>query len=473
MIIGRKRESQILNSALQDNRSHFIAVYGRRRIGKTFLVRETFGYRFTFQHAGMADGGMRDQLEAFRISLKDAGLSVPRLHSWSEAFEGLKDLVRNSTEKRKTIFIDELSWMDTPKSRLVPELEHFWNSWASARQDIVLIVCASATSWMLSEIVHNKGGLYNRLTDQIHLHPFTLSECEEYVKSGNLAFNRSQIMQYYMVFGGVPFYWTFIRKGLSIIQNIDGILFSKDAPLKEEFKYLYASIFKKPAVYLKIVETLGKKKVGMTRDELIHASGLPNSGDLTRKLEELESCGFIRRYKAFGHSRKDSVYQLIDFFTLFHYKFLADAPNDEKNWANQINTPLANTWTGLAFERVCMEHIPQIKRKLGISGILSDVSSLYCRSNPEKGIAGSQIDLLIARKDQVINLCEMKYSNVEYTLTETEDRKIKKRINDLILYSGTKSAVFPTLITTYGLVENSYSGNIQSIVTMDDLFVPD
>jgi hypothetical protein len=473
MIIGRKRESQILNSALQDNRSHFIAVYGRRRIGKTFLVRETFGYRFTFQHAGMADGGMRDQLEAFRISLKDAGLSVPRLHSWSEAFEGLKDLVRNSTEKRKTIFIDELSWMDTPKSRLVPELEHFWNSWASARQDIVLIVCASATSWMLSEIVHNKGGLYNRLTDQIHLHPFTLSECEEYVKSGNLAFNRSQIMQYYMVFGGVPFYWTFIRKGLSIIQNIDGILFSKDAPLKEEFKYLYASIFKKPAVYLKIVETLGKKKVGMTRDELIHASGLPNSGDLTRKLEELESCGFIRRYKAFGHSRKDSVYQLIDFFTLFHYKFLADAPNDEKNWANQINTPLANTWTGLAFERVCMEHIPQIKRKLGISGILSDVSSLYCRSNPEKGIAGSQIDLLIARKDQVINLCEMKYSNVEYTLTETEDRKIKTRINDLILYSGTKSAVFPTLITTYGLVENSYSGNIQSIVTMDDLFVPD
>jgi hypothetical protein len=473
MIIGRKRESQILNSALQDNRSHFIAVYGRRRIGKTFLVRETFGYRFTFQHAGMADGGMRDQLEAFRISLKDAGLSVPRLHSWSEAFEGLKDLVRNSTEKRKTIFIDELSWMDTPKSRLVPELEHFWNSWASARQDIVLIVCASATSWMLSEIVHNKGGLYNRLTDQIHLYPFTLSECEEYVKSGNLAFNRSQIMQYYMVFGGVPFYWTFIRKGLSIIQNIDGILFSKDAPLKEEFKYLYASIFKKPAVYLKIVETLGKKKVGMTRDELIHASGLPNSGDLTRKLEELESCGFIRRYKAFGHSRKDSVYQLIDFFTLFHYKFLADAPNDEKNWANQINTPLANTWTGLAFERVCMEHIPQIKRKLGISGILSDVSSLYCRSNPEKGIAGSQIDLLIARKDQVINLCEMKYSNVEYTLTETEDRKIKTRINDLILYSGTKSAVFPTLITTYGLVENSYSGNIQSIVTMDDLFVPD
>ena len=473
MIIGRKRESQILNSALQDNRSHFIAVYGRRRIGKTFLVRETFGYRFTFQHAGMADGGMRDQLEAFRISLKDAGLSVPRLHSWSEAFEGLKDLVRNSTEKRKTIFIDELSWMDTPKSRLVPELEHFWNSWASARQDIVLIVCASATSWMLSEIVHNKGGLYNRLTDQIHLHPFTLSECEKYVKSGNLAFNRSQIMQYYMVFGGVPFYWTFIRKGLSIIQNIDGILFSKDAPLKEEFKYLYASIFKKPAVYLKIVETLGKKKVGMTRDELIHASGLPNSGDLTRKLEELESCGFIRQYKAFGHSRKDSVYQLIDFFTLFHFKFLADAPNDEKSWANQINTPLANTWTGLAFERVCMEHIPQIKRKLGISGILSDVSSLFCRSNPEKGIAGSQIDLLIARKDQVINLCEMKYSNVEYTLTETEDRKIKTRINDLILYSGTKSAVFPTLITTYGLVENSYSGNIQSIVTMDDLFVPD
>lgn len=472
MIIGRKRETQILNNALQDNKSHFIAVYGRRRIGKTFLVRETFGYRFTFQHAGMADGGLQDQLDAFRSSLKDAGLSVPRIHSWADAFEGLKDLVRNSTEKRKTIFIDELSWMDTPKSKLLPALEHFWNSWASARQDIVLIVCASATSWMLSEIVHNTGGLYNRLTEQIHLHPFTLADCEEYVRSCNLSLNRSQIMQYYMVFGGVPFYWTFIRKGLSFAQNIDETLFSADAPLKDEFKYLYASIFKKPDTYLIIVETLGKKKAGMTRDELIHASGLTNSGDLTRRLEELESCGFIRQYRAFGHSRKDSVYQLIDFFTLFYYKFLVDAPNDEKLWSNQINTPLINTWAGLAFERICMEHIPQIKRKLGISGILTDVSSLYCRANPDKGIAGSQIDLLIARKDQVINLCEMKYSNVEYTLTKTEDSRIRTRINDLILSSGTKSAVFPTIITTYGLTENSYSGNIQSVVTMEDLFIP-
>ena len=472
MIIGRKRETQILNNALQDNKSHFIAVYGRRRIGKTFLVRETFGYRFTFQHAGMADGGLQDQLDAFRSSLKDAGLSVPRIHSWADAFEGLKDLVRNSTEKRKTIFIDELSWMDTPKSKLLPALEHFWNSWASARQDIVLIVCASATSWMLSEIVHNRGGLYNRLTEQIHLHPFTLADCEEYVRSSNLSLNRSQIMQYYMVFGGVPFYWTFIRKGLSFAQNIDETLFSADAPLKDEFKYLYASIFKKPDTYLIIVETLGKKKAGMTRDELIHASGLTNSGDLTRRLEELESCGFIRQYRAFGHSRKDSVYQLIDFFTLFYYKFLVDAPNDEKLWSNQINTPLINTWAGLAFERICMEHIPQIKRKLGISGILTDVSSLYCRANPDKGIAGSQIDLLIARKDQVINLCEMKYSNVEYTLTKTEDSRIRTRINDLILSSGTKSAVFPTIITTYGLTENSYSGNIQSVVTMEDLFIP-
>lgn len=471
MLVGRKKEIELLNTVLQDDSSHFVAVYGRRRVGKTFLIRESFGYRFTFQHAGLSEGGIKEQLFAFASSLKDAGYTVERRpKNWLEAFEGLKDLIRQSNEKRKVIFIDELSWMDTPKCDLMIALENFWNSFASARKDVVLIVCASATSWMLSKVVHNKGGLYNRLTEQINLRTFTLKECEEYVQAAGLALNRNQILQYYMIFGGVPYYWRFLKKGLSLSQNIDNALFGKNAPLKEEFKYLYASVFKHPEIYVKIIETLGLKKVGMTREELIEASGIQNSGDLSVKLEELESCGFIRKYYAFGMKKKNAVYQLMDCFTLFHFKFLQDAPTDEHFWTNQINTPLVNTWMGLAFERVCMEHVDQIKYKLGISGVLTEVNSWYCKADPDKGVFGSQIDLLIVRKDQVINLCEMKYSGSEYTVTEKVDRSIRNKINDLVLLTGTKYAIYPTLITTYGLVNNSYAENIQSVITLDDLF---
>ena len=471
MVIGRTKEIELLRSTLEDGQSHFIAIYGRRRIGKTFLVRESCGYRFTFQHAGMADGSMGEQLFAFDASLKDAGLKVKKTSkNWAEAFERLKDLIRQSTEAKKIIFIDELSWMDTPKSDFLRILEHFWNAWASARKDIVLIVCASATSWMLSKIIHNKGGLYNRLTEQIHLKAFCLAECEDYVRSINIALNRDQILQYYMIFGGVPYYWSFLKQGQSLVQNIDRILFAEDAPLKNEFDYLYAAIFKNPENYLKIIQALSRKKAGLARDEIIAATGLSNSGDLTRRLEELQSCGFIRKYNAFDKKSKNALYQLVDNFTLFYYHFMKDIPSDQQFWSNQVNTPAQNTWQGLAFERVCLQHIEQIKAKLGISGVLSEVNSWYCKKDSESGIFGSQIDLLIVRKDQVINLCEMKYSGTEYTITAEDEKAIQRHISDLKTATGTRSAIFPTLITVQGLVDNSHASCIQSVVTMDDLF---
>ena len=471
MILGRKKELDMLKAISCDEQSHFVAVYGRRRVGKTFLVRESYNYRFAFQHAGLSEGGMKEQLFAFTSSIKDTGYKVDKNpKNWLEAFELLKDLVRQSSEKKKIIFIDELSWMDTARSDLMTALENFWNGFASARKDVVLIVCASATSWMLSKVVHNKGGLYNRLTEQIHLQTFTLNECEEYVLAAGLVLNREQILQYYMIFGGVPFYWGFLKKGLSLSQNIDEILFTKYAPLQDEFRYLYASIFKNPTVYLKIIEALGTKKAGMTREEIITIAKLVNSGDLTSKLEELESCGFIRKYYAFGMKKKNAIYQLMDNFTLFYFHFLKDKPTDEHYWTNQINTPKVNAWMGLAFERVCFMHIKQIKKKLGIAGVLTEENAWYCKPDADKGVFGSQIDMLIVRKDQVINICEMKYSGSEYTITEKVYRSINQKIHDFTQMTGTKYAIFPTLVTTYGLVQNSYSGNMQSVVTMEDLF---
>ena len=439
MLVGRQKELEILNKAALDDKSHFIAIYGRRRIGKTYLVREAYNYSFTFSHAGLSNGNTKEQLYAFFSSLKDAGLKIKRQpKNWLEAFDYLKDLIKQSTEKKKIIFLDELSWMDTARSDLMMSLESFWNGFASARKDVVLIVCASATSWILSKVIHNKGGLYNRLTEQIHLEPFELNECLNYVSKNNLCLNKEQILLFYMIFGGVPYYWDFIKKEYSLVQNIDNMLFKKDAPLKDEYQYLYASIFKKPETYLKIIETLANKKIGLTRDEIIKETGIGNTGALSNKLEELEVCGFIRKYNTLGN--------------------------------NQINTPKINTWMGLAFERLCFSHIKQIKKKLGIASVLTEVYSWKINADLDKGLIGSQIDMLIVRKDQVINLCEIKYSNSQYVIDKETDLKIKNKINDFIKASKTKCAIMPTLITTYGLVENSYSSIINYVVSMEDLF---
>ena len=471
MFIGREKELSRLSRLKEDDRSHFVAVYGRRCIGKTYLIREAYKNDFLFQHAGLSRGGMVNQLNAFSASLELSGCHLKKKpESWMEAFNALRGFITLSDKEKKILFIDELSWMDTPRCDLLIALEYFWNTFASNRNDIILIVCASATSWMLSKIIHNKGGLYNRLTEEINLQNFTLKECEEFTKGKGLILTRNQILQYYMIFGGVPYYWEFIEKGLSLHQNIDNILFSENAPLKNEFKYIFSSTFKKPEVYQKIVEALGTKKVGMTREEIIEKTGIENSGALSTKLEELESCGFIRKYYAFGMKKKNAIYQLFENFSLFYYSFLEKYPIDEHFWSNQINTPKVNTYLGLAFERVCREHIKEIKMKLGISGVYTEVNSWYCKKDDEKGLFGSQIDLLIVRKDQVINLCEMKYSDTDYTIKKDFDESMRRKISDLKNGTKTKYAIFPTLITTYGLVENSYSSNIQQTIILEDLF---
>lgn len=469
--VARARERQVLLDALNADTSQFVAVYGRRRVGKTFLVRETFGYTFTFQHAGLARGKLDEQLFAFRASLKDAGFeSAERARTWLEAFEQLKDLIRASSDQRKVIFLDELSWMDTPRCDLMVALESFWNGWASARKDVILIVCASATSWILNKVVHNKGGLYNRLTAQIDLKPFSLCECEELARSMGVALNRHQLLECYMIMGGVPFYWTHLKRGLSLPQNIDALFFSSDGPLKHEFDYLFSSLFRNPADYLSLVEALSKRKIGMTREELAHAAGLSQSGALTTKLADLESCGFIRKYLPFGKKSKGALYQLVDCFTLFAFRFLRGRVTDEHYWSNTTNTPGQNSWCGLAFELVCLNHVTHIKTALGVAGVASNVNSWSCKANPDVGVYGSQIDLLISRRDQVVNLCEMKYARSEFAITRAVEEDVLRKVNDLQICTGTRSAIHVTFIAPYGIRQNAHAGVAQAVVTADDLF---
>ncbi|MBR1797599.1 MAG: AAA family ATPase [Clostridiales bacterium] len=479
-MIGRDTETNYLKSLKNEEEHQFVAVYGRRRVGKTYLIRESFGYEFTFQHTGLSvndektsETQRQEQLDKFAQSLSEAGYkSGKKLSSWGDAFNGLKELIKKSKAKKKVIFIDELSWMDTKDSGLISELEHFWNGWVTARKekDVILIVCASATYWMMDKIVNDKGGLHNRLTGQIHLKPFTLKECEEYLITRKIILSRHQIIQCYMILGGVPYYWSLLKKGKSLPQNIDELFFADKAPLQYEYNNLYRALFKKPNQYIKIIEALSTENKGICRADICKKTGIASSGELTKKLKELEDCGFIRKYIPFGNIERNAIYQLIDNYTLFYLRFMNKQTYDEKFWEVQNNSSAINAWSGVAFERVCLEHVPQIKKALGIAGVHTNVNVWQCQSDMKKGLQGSQIDLLIVRDDQIINVCEIKYSKTNYRIDAAFDKAMRRKISDYLIDSKTKYAIHPTLITTYGVVENSYSGELQTVITGEDLF---
>lgn len=468
MLIGRQYEKGRLLSAYESEYSEFVAVYGRRRVGKTFLIRETFNYKFTFQHSGLAKSPRATQLKAWRNSLTAHGLKVKSTPSnWLDAFELLKELINQSKDKRKVIFIDELPWMDTHASGLIPALEHFWNSWASARKDILLIICGSATSWIINKIVKNKGGLHNRVDYKIPLRQFTLSECEQYMKSRKVNMTRKQIAEGYMIMGGVPFYWKSIQKGLSLAQNIDLNFFTPQGELYEEFDALYASLFKKPEGYIKVVSLLARKRRGLTRNELLAGGKFVDNGSFSQMLENLENCGFIRSYTAMGKEKKDALYQLIDPYTIFYYEFIkGNKDNDPKYWSHCLNTNTYHTWCGLSFERVCLLHVDQIKQALGISGVISRVYSWRANS----GKPGAQIDLLIDRDDDVINLCEMKYTKEPWAMNEEDSYAMARKESVFRNETGTSKSVFTVLVSANGVKRNAYSDDIQNIVALDDLF---
>lgn len=468
-IIGRKEEIRILAEKYASNQSEFVAVYGRRRVGKTFLIRQVFDRKFTLQLTAVANANLQIQLEAFNRAITDQQprYKKKQAQNWSEAFMLLKKIINDSKQKKKVIFIDELPWFDTLHSGFIQQLEHFWNSWASARKDVMLIVCGSAASWMLNKLIKNKGGLHNRVTQRIKLEPFTLNECEKYAKHQGLKLDRYQLLQLYMTLGGIPYYWYGITKGKSAAQIIQHLCFDKNGLLVNEFQVLYQSIFYKAERHEAIVYALAKKAKGLTRQEISALSGLANGGGLTRLLEELEESGFIRKYVQVGKKSRDSLYQLCDFFTLFHLKFMEKKSSNEKNyWLKKINSPQYRAWSGYAFEQVSLWHVEQIKEALGISGIETEVSSW--RSSGSKD--GAQIDLVIERKDGVVNLCEMKFSIGEFVVDKRYEKVLQTKINTFALESAINKTYHLILVTTFGLKENAHSGSIMQYITMNELF---
>jgi len=469
MMIGRKEEQRLLLDRAQRKEAQLVVVYGRRRVGKTFLVRETFANEFVFSYTGLEKVSKKRQITEFTKALQRYGLTVDSIpKDWFAAFDMLLALIEAHEAESKVVFIDEMPWMDNKGSEFIAALEGFWNGRASALHNLCFIACGSAASWITKKILNNRGGLYNRAALRIRLEPFTLAECEEFLEANGVRQNRYDIIGAYMVFGGIPYYLDSIDGRYSLAQNIDRLCFGSNAMLSDEYDEVFKSLFSNPEKHVEVIEALGERKKGLTREEIKERISFPDGGNLTRVFKELELSGFIREYTPFGRKKKGALFQLCDPFTLFYLNWMKGRRHGHEGfWSAMLGSGSYHAWSGYAFEQVCLAHIPQIKYALGISGVLTSCSAWSSSTNHMGGV---QVDLVLERADNVINLCEMKYCNQEYVVGKKEDLALRDKLGVFVSETRTRKAVHLTLVTTYGLKLSTYSSVFQSSVSMDDLF---
>lgn len=470
-IIGREKECKKLQNCLEANTSQLVIVYGRRRVGKTFLINQFFDDNFSFKVTGIFNESKEMQLKAFTVSLNNYfGESLHPAKNWIDAFNVLRQKLSMLTKQKKIIlFFDEFPWLDTQKSDFLPAFEWFWNDWGCAQNNLICIVCGSATSWMVEHIDHNKGGLFNRQNLRLYLEPFDLYLTKKFLLKKNINWSNYDIAQCYMIMGGIPFYLDLLNKEYSLNRNIDELFFKKHGALWDEFNHLYNTLFSNSEQYIKIVEVLASKRIGFTRQELSQNALLPQNGVLTKILENLVNSGFVRSYPFYGNKKKQTVFQLSDYYTLFYFKFLKDnTGKDENYWSNSYESSSRKSWNGFTFEQLCRDHITQIKQKLYIAGVLSSESSWFVKA--DENHEGAQIDLIIDRKDRVINICEMKFSDDEFIIDKDYEQTLRRKINRFVEVTGTKKSIQLTLVTTFGVKKNIYSNRITNEVILEDLF---
>ena len=474
-LIGRKKEIDLIQRYYDSPKTEMIAVYGRRRVGKTFLIKETMGEFFDFEFVGMYKTPAKIQRELFQKKLNSlSGDDKKTPKDWYEAFDRLAEYLLTLGKKKVVVFLDELPWMDNMNSRFLSAFSYFWNNWNSKKILLKLFVCGSATTWMIDKLIGDKGGLYGRVSRQIYLAPFTLCETEQFlnvVKKMN--YSKMQVLDTYMIFGGIPYYLDMLSKNSPLTVNVDNLFFDTDAPLRTEYDFLFRSLFIKSTNYRKVVVFLSKKLEGQTREEILAGCRI-EGGELTTILKNLNSCDFIRVYYDPNKKEKGKIYQLTDMFTLFYIRFVKqNNGQDRKFWTTKAGTGEINAWLGYAFEQVCLHHTEQIKAGLGISGILCNIYAWK-----EKGFIdsdgtkweGGQIDLVIDRDDRVMNLSEIKYSKDKYSITEKYAETIRKRTSLFRKQTKTKKALRCTFITTYGVKDNDNKSIVDNELTIEDLF---
>ena len=475
-MIGRTDECRTLERCLERNEAQLIIVHGRRRVGKTFLINRFFENGFDFKLTGEYKAPKESQLENFSLELNRRTRSVHDIpKTWKEAFEELRGYLSSLPKGEKHIvFFDEMPWMDTPKSGFLPAFEYFWNDFGSAMDGLVFILCGSATAWISEHIDHNKGGLFDRRTCSLFLQPFCLRETEAYLNMLGIEWSEYDIAQCYMILGGIPYYLSFLNPEMSLNENIDHLFFRKNAELADEFDCLYRTLFRSSRDYTELVTILSRKRSGLTMSEIASQSGKVLNGNLTAKIQDLVQSGFVRVNPHFGRKKKDVRYQLADYFTLFYFRFVKDHyGKDEQFWSHTYENPARYVWAGLTFELLCRDHIDQIRQKLGISGVLTDISTWHSRADEESDRdSGAQIDLIIDRRDHTISLCEIKFSQNEFGIDKAYDMVLRNKIGAFRQETGTGKTLQLVMITTYGLKKNKYSSLAAGQVVLEDLFRP-
>lgn len=473
--VGRKKEFERLTRCMESNQAQLIVVYGRRRVGKTFLIETFFDNNFAFSFTGAFNRPKAEQLRNFADEIKfQAGINVETPSSWREAFMQLRSHLSSlNAEDKQVVFFDEMPWIDTFRSDFMPAFEWFWNSWASKQKNIVMVICGSATSWMVNNISDNKGGLFNRQTCRIYLEPFSLHETEEFLSSKSIRWSRSDIAECYMIMGGMPYYLNLLDPHVEFRRNIDNLFFRRRGELWDEFEHLYHTLFSNDEKYIEVVEALSKKAGGLTRTEVSEQVSIKSSNTISKILNDLSASGFIRVYSYYGHKKRDEVYQLCDYYSMFYFRFVKQNYGvDEEFWSKAYDSPQRRVWCGLTFEQLCKDHIGQIKKALGISGVVTTESSWCIRGSSSETGRGAQIDMLIDRRDMAINICELKFSANEFEIDKDYDMNLRNKIEAFRQATKCRKTLILTMITTFGVKANKYSGIANSQVILDDLFEP-
>ncbi len=462
-LVGRTKEQAILEEAMQSPEPEMVALFGRRRVGKTFLVRSFFADKIDLEITGIQNSTSKPQIENFHYSVNELSASknqLPLPKNWLAAFRQLITVLNGlpKIKRKRVLFFDELPWLASKKSGFLSAFGFFWNNYAS-KHDILVIICGSAASWMIQKIVHNKGGLHNRITQRIHLKPFNLTETEAYFAAKKINLTRYQIVQIYMITGGIPYYLKEIKRGKSWVQNIDDMCFAEGGLLRKEFLDLYPALFENAEKHIDIIRVLGSKRKGLTRKEILRALNSPSTGVISKLLKELIHSGFVSAYYPFGKKKKSMLYRLTDEYSLFYLQFIEGKRTPEGGmWQTLSQTQSYKSWSGYAFENVCLKHNLQIKEALRIGGIYSETSAFFFAGNDT--LPGTQIDMLIDRNDNVINICEIKFYNDKFILTKEYAEKLRLKRTIFTEATQTKKQIFVTLISTFGIMPNAHSSDI-------------
>ncbi len=476
MIIGRRRELEELEKAYKSREAQFITVFGRRRVGKTFLIREFFkekGCHF-FHATGVEHGKQPEQLEKFIQALSKTflrGSKVATPQNWSEAFAALQFEIEK-LDGKVVIFLDELPWMATRRSRLLFEIDYYWNNMWAGMPNVTLVVCGSASSWIVRKIIKGKGGFHKRTTLKLDVKSFNLSETREYLRDHRVSLSDKHIVSLYMALGGIPYYLNLVNSKQTSQKNIQRLFFGVNSPLLDEFNVLFDSLFYNPEPYKEIIRELSKRNKGMIRAEIERmAPSASRGGTLTKRLEELCFSGFISGYSSWKNP-DEVFYKVTDEFCLFYLKWVESQGKskfDDDYWISQSSKPAYRAWAGYAFEAVCGKHIHKILRAIGIrSGEpMNPWRYVPLAWNEE----GAQVDLVIEQLDNAITLLEIKYTDKPFVIDKRYAANLNRKIRVFKKVTGTTEDVFLAMVAANGVKKTAYSEEMLSaVVTLEDLF---